>query len=450
MLLALLPAARAQRAGTLDRERVPSPVFHAFQGLVDLYWDAWEQAWQRVIARPGIARERFLHAGGTGDAINLHDAAFTAIACKYSPHLFPGVETLDNIYHLLLEATPSPLSIEYIDHPPLLAWAESEHYRFTGDGERLRVLLRDKGFLQRYFYFFDSITPATRLGIPHRPVTLEKKGNGYRWSAAASATGNAARERDDILWVDAISQQALAALCIARLADAIDYKELAREFQERYKALKTILNKFYWDEGTGTYHDLRADDLSRVKTRTPDAYWALLAEVPTREQARRAASLLRDTSAFGGSVPWPAVSRDDPAFDAGNTVRPSLAYAGIKALERYGFLEEADEIAFRLLLHQHAAFVGRDSLADALPLLSPVSLLIENVLGFHRVDATNRVVEWRKHHRGLHGIKNLSFGDVIADIVGDDHAIQVQTNGAFTLVVNGKSYRVRKGSNTFK
>jgi glycogen debranching enzyme len=462
----LAPVARGQRVLLFDRELLPAPVFHAVPGLVDLYWAAWEQAWTRVVVLPGDAGGRYLRAG-TGVALNVHDAAFMALFCKYSPRLFPVRETLDYIYRALLDDEPSPVAIEFVDSPPLLAWAESEYYRVTGDEERLRALLREKKFLQRYFYLFDSLAPGTRLSTAHRPVTLEKRENGYRWSAAASATGDVAREREEILWVDAISQQALAASCIARLADEINYKEAEKEFRERYKGLKALLNKLYWDEGTGFYHDLRASDLSRSRAKTPGGYWAMLAGAPSPVQARRAATLAVDSSAFGGNVPRPSVSRDDPSFDDETGARATVAYAGVKALEQHGFLEEADAAAYRLLLHQYETFLerdpgapweeyhlsraepSRDTISRGWAALVPVALFIENVLGF-RVDAPRRVVEWRKHHRGLHGIKNLSFGKVIADIVGDEHAIQVHTNEPFTLVVNGRSYHVRKGSNTFK
>jgi hypothetical protein len=473
ILLLGVPGTRAQRV-LFERDRLPQPVFHSNPGLVELYWTAWEQAWTRVKSLPGLPRERHLDASARDDETRLRDVTFMALFCKYSPYLFPGVETLDNFYYPALEGTPSPLGIDHLDAPPLLAWVESEYYRFTGDGERLRLLLHDKRFLPRYLDWFDALTPATRLPFPHRPVALEKREHGYRWSGEASGTGNDSREREGLLRVDAIAQQALSALHVARLAGEAGYKEVAREFNERYKALKATVNKYYWDEETGTYHDLLESDLSRLRVKTPAAYWAMLAEIPTPGQARRMAALARDTSVFGGNVPWPSVSRDDPAFDAADPWRGGVwipaAYAGIKALERYGFLEEADKSAYNLLVHLHATFANhepgalwerynpssdepageRDPGAHACSPLAPIALFIENVLGFHRVDAANRVVEWRKHHRGLHGIKNLSFGNITADIIGDDHVIQVETNGAFTLIVNGKSYRARKGSNTFK
>jgi hypothetical protein len=474
--------AGAQRV-VFDRDLLPQPVFHSYPGLVDLYWLAWQQAWDHVKTRPGLVQERYMDEGFWEDTIWLWDTEFMALFCKYAPRLFPGIETLDNFYYPILEGRASPLRVQHPDNPPFLAWVESEYYRFTGDTEHVRALLFDKQFLQRYFDWFDGISPATRLPFEHQPVALERHEHGYKWSGVSSGMDNTPRgrgDREDLLWVDAISQQALSALYIARLATGVGHKELAREFQKRYERLKAIVNKFYWDEEAGTYVDVRASDLSRVAVKTPAAYWAMLAEIPTPARARRMAALARDTSAFGGRVPWVSVSRDDPDFNAGHGdywrggVWLPTAYVGIKALEKYGFFEEANESAYNLLLHQHATFMLHEprtiwecySPTSPAPgmnhgevvrpdfcgwsALGPISLFIENVLGFYRVDARARVVEWRKHHRGLHGIKNLSFGNITTDIIGDDHVIQVETNEPFTLVVNGKSYRVRRGSNTFK
>ncbi|MDR2130160.1 MAG: hypothetical protein LBP56_03175 [Odoribacteraceae bacterium] len=452
-LLLSVAGVQAQRVALFDRDRLPQPVFHSHPGLVELYWRAWEEAWEQA---------QKLSRGRQEETIRLQDIAFTALYCKYAPHLLPGIKTLDHFYFPVLEGTATPAGVERLDTPPILAWVEEEYDRFTGDGKRMEMLLQDKRFLQRYFNWFDSLTPATRLPFPHQPVTLEKKGDGYRRVDDSD-------QGDGLLRVDVISQQALSALCIARLAGLTGDKATAKEFRERYKALKTIVNTRYWNEETGTYHDLKARDLSPVKVKTLAACWAMLAEIPAPGQARRMIDLVQDTSAFEGSVPWlPAraglereegVNRQDDAWG-------TVAYAGIKALERYDLLEEADELAYNLLIHLHATFTRLESHAlrecysplpagathdtDGWPALCPISLFIENVLGFHRVDAREGIVEWRKYHRGLHGIKNLSFGEITADIIGDDHAIQVETNEPFTLIVNGKSHRVRKGSNTFR
>ena len=77
--------------------------------------------------------------------------------------------------------------------------------------------------------------------------------------------------------------------------------------------------------------------------------------------------------------------------------------------------------------------------------LGPISLFIENVLGFHEIDAAEKKVVWRKYREGRHGIKRLRFGTVVTDIIGDGNTVEVNSNEPYTMVVNGKEYSIEKG-----
>ena len=81
--------------------------------------------------------------------------------------------------------------------------------------------------------------------------------------------------------------------------------------------------------------------------------------------------------------------------------------------------------------------------------LGPISLFIENVLGFYNIDATARLVEWHKTGWGEQGIRNLRFGDVQTDIVADGDTVRVVSDKEYVLKVNGKKYRVKAGTQTF-
>lgn len=101
-----------------------------------------------------------------------------------------------------------------------------------------------------------------------------------------SGMDNTPRERDG-LWVDAISQQALSALYISRLADDIGDKSQSKVWNKKYNNLKNIINKYYWDEKDGFYYDIDATTLKPLKVKTPASYWPLLAEVSSEEQAKK-------------------------------------------------------------------------------------------------------------------------------------------------------------------
>jgi hypothetical protein len=403
LLMLVSPRADGQRV-QFDRDLLPQPVFHPYPGLVDFYWDAWQRVWAR-------ARE-------SGNATTGGDGAFMALAYKYAPASLPAAAALDGAYAAEVEGAGAGRA----GNPLPLEWVEEELFRFTADRARLRALLDDGRLSRRAFAGADA--PA----------------------GDATVAG------------ELVARQALSALSVSRLAGVIDRREVARAYQKRHRDLKAMMNKVYWDGTEGFYLDPAGDAAGSARARMISAYWAMLAEIPSAAQGRRMAAVAMDTSAFREEFPRVTAGGGFPGFAAGGVDeghddgRALAAYIAIKALERYGHLREAEELAYDLLLYRYAGFVNGDAPGeeDGLSALVPVALFIENVLGFHRVDANARVVEWRRARGGLYGIKNLSFGEVITDIVGDDHAIQVETNEPFTLIVNGKTHVVRRGSNTFR
>ena len=83
--------------------------------------------------------------------------------------------------------------------------------------------------------------------------------------------------------------------------------------------------------------------------------------------------------------------------------------------------------------------------------LGPISLLLENILGFHRADAVERRLDY--HYRpeiGRHGVRNFKFGDVKCDIIIEKGTANIKTSTAFTFAVDGKEFACSAGENSFK
>ena len=178
------------------------------------------------------------------------------------------------------------------------------------------------------------------------------------------------------------------------------------------------------------------------KVRTPASFWPVLAGMASPKQVKRMADSVRDAYDLGGVVPWTSVSRSDKDFNGttGNywcgAVWLPTAYMGIRALTENGEGDLADETAEAVLNQMYLTY--RDYAPHTIwecynpnqptpashgtnrvradfcgwSALGPISLFIENVIGIHSVDAVHRVVEWRLHQPGRHGIRNLCFGDV--------------------------------------
>lgn len=483
---------------SFDRALIPQPVFDAEPGYVGLYWKAWEQAYAHVKWQKGLVQPLYMDEGLWDDTIWIWDSEFMVMFCKYAPKLFPGIQTLDNFYYTMLEDSGSSLRIQHPDNPPFFAWVENDYYKITGDRDHIRELLLDKKFPQRYWDLFPTLSPERKLQFDHYPIALKYKGIGYEWSGISSGMDNTPRTRagKGMLWVDAISQQALSALYISRLAKVAGDGATAREFEKKWKELRVIVNKYYWDDSDGCYYDIvpapsgETASVADVQASpsawrttgilTPASFWPMLAEIPSKAQARRMTEFALRPDKLGGEVPWVTVSRDDPDFDAndgwywrGSMWLPT-AYMGIKALEKYGFQEAADTTAEKVLSwmlrtycdyephtiwecysptaptpsSNHGKRVRPDFCGWSA--IGPISLFIENVLGFHDIDASSRTVHWDIRHDCRHGLNNLTFGDTTTDLLYDPAAatVTIRSNKPYCLILNGKSHRIRAGVTT--
>lgn len=483
---------------SFDRALIPQPVFDAEPGYVELYWKAWEQAYAHVKWQKGLVQPLYMDEGLWDDTIWIWDSEFMVMFCKYAPKLFPGIQTLDNFYYTMLEDSGSSLRIQHPDNPPFFAWVENDYYKITGDRDHIRELLLDKKFPQRYWDLFPTLSPERKLQFDHYPIALKYKGIGYEWNGISSGMDNTPRTRagKGMLWVDAISQQALSALYISRLAKVAGDGATARDFKKKWKKLRGIVNKYYWDDSDGCYYDIvpapsgETASVADVQASpsawrttgilTPASFWPMLAEIPSEAQARRMTEFALRPDKLGGEVPWVTVSRDDPDFDANDgwywrgAMWLPTAYMGIKALEKYGFMEAADTTAEQVLswmlrtwrdYEPHTIWECYSPTAPApssnhgkrvrpdfcgWSALGPISLFLENVLGFHDIDASSRTVRWDIRHDYRHGLNNLTFGDTTTDLLYEPavSTVTIRSNKPYCLILNGKSHRIRAGVTT--
>ncbi|MFR4437355.1 MAG: hypothetical protein ACLT8C_06710, partial [Akkermansia muciniphila] len=213
--------------------------------MVDLYHKTWEIAAGRVRKGPeGLPASPYMDENCYEDQIWIWDTCFMVLFAKYAPRSFPGVESLDNLYKPVHEKAVTPLKVHLVDNPPLFAWVEKEYFDFTGDKNRLDDLLNKKQYLQKHFNWFAQAKSGERFACSPQNIHLNSIGaDGFTWTGGASGMDNTPRGRDaggyrNVLWVDAISQQALSARCIADMEQALGNADEAKKWNIEYEALK--------------------------------------------------------------------------------------------------------------------------------------------------------------------------------------------------------------------
>lgn len=477
------------------QKEVPE-IVHPDRQLVHLYNKTWEIAAGRVRKGPkGIVASPYLDENCYDSQIWIWDACFMVMFSKYAPAVYPGKQTLNNFYVPIHENRPTPLRIHLRDNPPLFAWVEYMNYQFTGDKAHIKEVLLEKQYLQKHFTYFDTISHGNRNpAISPNPIFKETirdaKGalRGFTWTGGACGMDNTPRGReaggyDKILWIDAISQQALSALYISRLYAELGEKKMSRQWKKTYQQLKKEINDKYWDEEDGLYYDIAIADGKCCKIKTPASFWPMLAEIPSSRQAERMKKYLLSEKYMGGKYPWVSLSRDDRDYNnaTGDYWRGGIwlpmAYMGTKALEKYGMNDLADKLAERVVLQQLRTYNAVEphtiwecySPSQDIPsteygnrarpdfcgwsALGPISLLIENIMGFRKADALTRTLQWDlKPQIGTYGVRNFKFGDIRTDLVyhPEKHQIEAHSNLPFRLIVNGKSHKVKEGEQWIK
>jgi len=438
------------------RSALPRPVFDERPELADLYDRAWEIAHERIDRQEGLPASRYMDEAHRRDRIWIWDTCFMVHFCKYLPKEFPGIESLDNFYELILSGEERPIPqvvvknqegesvtvdflVHHADNPPLFAWTEYLYALQTGDKARLEKVFVEERWLQKWYERFDAFDPQGPVlrGVAAK-VTAKKHSDGYFWSGCSSGMDNTPRgrtgEKDrgsvgkcpdnpDLLWIDALAQQGLSALYMERIARLLGRAEEARTWKSRYEAIRDKVNCLYWDAKDGFYYDIKASDHSFVKVATIASYWPLLAQMPTSDRSASLLEKLRDPKWFGGDIPLPSLARfDADHIPEGGYWRGALwlptAYMTVKAVDDAGDFALARDLARRIVFDMYETWKSFEphtiwecySPTESKPsnyakragyvrkdfcgwsALGPISLFIEDVIGVKSADAFSKTL----------------------------------------------------------
>lgn len=494
-------------------EFIPIPIYDDRPEYFEFYKKAWELAYKHIKNIDGMPQTPYMDEAFCETQVWIWDSCFMALFCKYAKEVFPGVETLNNFYEVLynkkhlpkvippenepdwtgaIPGEPYEIMVHIADNPPLFALAEYENALMSGDADYVKELLYNRKFLQKHYEWIENLHESVTLDGVMNPTCLISEKYGYKWEGGRSGMDNTPRGRmgehavdqrpnnPDMLWLDAICQQAFSAKTIAKLFGRVGDKENEKKWNERYLDKKDIINKLYWDEKDEFYYDIDCNTHDFYKVMTIASYWTMTSKVASEKQAKSLVKHLSNPDTFGGIVPFVSLSRSDPDYNSdgeywrGGVWLPT-AYATLKGLVNYGFYKEAHDTACRLLEHIYRTYTEFEphtiwecySPKECKPAtnewgnrnvrpdfcgwsaLGPISVYIEFVIGFHTIDAFEKTVEWAKpdSFKGKIGIKNLRFGNVITDIEAVGEKCTVTSNEPYTLKINGKKYDISVGIN---
>ncbi len=496
------------------RDKLPAPVFGENPEWVTMYWKAWELAFKNFhepAAGSGYVSQ-FIDAAFNQN-IFLWDTCFMTMFCNYGHPLVPGIGSLDNFYAkqyddgeicreinrttgrdytewvnhegkplfsrwgwsgprnapVTYQGRPAPaalpkLTLDALNHP-ILAWAELESCRVTGDRERLALVYQPL------------------VGYYRALQTYIRQGNGLYMTDWASMD-NSPRNRfldGGGCAVDTSSQMVLFARNLATVAETLGKAEPASEFTREADELSRTINALMWDPQQKFYFDLTADG-KRAPIKTVAGFWPLLAGVASPAQAQDLVNELNNPQTFKRLHRVPTLAADQPGYDPAGGYWRGAVWAPttlmvIRGLERYGQHPLAREIALN-----HLEVIGQvmrqtgtlwenyapDAAAQGKPAkgdfvgwsgIGPIVCLLEFAIGL-KPDALSNTLTWDLNSPAVSGCERFRFnGHVVSlkaePVAGDSgrRGVAVDSDGAFKLRVRHgdttEAYEVTPGGNVF-
>lgn len=467
-----------------SKEQLPIPILDSEPGYVEMYWKAWELAFKHFKKPPenspfvsNILDEAF------NENIFQWDMIFMVMFARYANDVFPAVNSLDNFYcrqhesgYICREISEKDgsdfvfVGRENTINPPLFSWAEIESFKNTGDISRFEMVLP---VLEKYVEWLNKDGSLKTAGGSNWENYGRKAHNSVHqlyWNTGlGSGMDNTPRGGNG--WVDMSCQMVIQYNNLAEIAGILENTEKEKYFNNEAAKISKRINEFCWNETDGLYYDV--DSLgNQIKWKTAGCFWAMLAGVASKEQAAKLVENLKDTSSFWRKNVFPTLAADQKNFDhkggywLGSVWAPTN-YMIIKGLEKYGYDDFARKATEKYLDQLYCVYEKTNTLWEnyssefclpgdpAKPDFvgwtgdGPISLLIENILGF-RVDGVNNTLTWHISRTDKHGIKNLTISDIVVDAICEERKnnsepvkIEIKNNLylKFIVEINGKEFK---------
>ena len=146
---------------------------------------------------------------------------------------------------------------------------------------------------------------------------------------------------------------------LAEMADIIGKQEEGKVFREKAEHLADYINTCMFDEESGYFYDIRIEDKPLAngcagkpiveRGKGPEGWSPLFNGAATQAHADAVVKVMKDTEEFNTYVPLGTAALSNPAFGADiywrGRVWVDQFYFGLKGMEKYGYREDAVEMA---------------------------------------------------------------------------------------------------------
>ncbi len=454
------------------KSQLPVPILPEFLDWTALYWRSWEEVWRA--GRLPHAENGFITPyldSGYNQNMFMWDTAFMVQLAIYGRNAFNFASSLNNFYAkqhadgFICREIDMGSGDDYFNPfdpnstgPNIMAWAEWRVFRQTGNASRLSEvfwpLLAYHRWCQNNRTWPGGLYWATGMSsaMDNQPRVPDSNKHHRHWT-----------------WVDASFQAGLSISILEQMALVLEKKELVDQLSREKTAITSQINAHLWSNEAEFYLD-RDENGRFSQAKTIGAFWGLQEKslIP-KERRLKFIQHLRDSWSFGVEHPLPSLSADSEGYNSltGNywrgAVWPATTYMVLKGLRQLKQHKLVHKIAKKHLEHVTAVYKETDTLWEnytpeqaapgdpakrdywGVSALTPISILLEDVIGIH-VDWPQSRVYWDKRLKTEQefGVQNYPLGDGgMMDLVGDQERIVVTTDTPFTLVVRDATLNIQ-------
>lgn len=483
-----------------NKESLPRPILDGRDDFINLYYQAWELAFKNVeyIEKDGW-KDILTCMPGVGIMWQWDSCIMTFIT-NYSNGTLSALNNLDNLY-MLRRKNDGFMAMAYnLDdgeptygeriNPPLMAWAEWEHYLISGDSSRFERVLPA---LEGIYNFIEKNRKRESCDLYY----FEDTGSSGMDNSPVSGYGAKHGDGSDTCFVDLACQQSLSALCISYICSQLGLNEKAEHYENEHVRICDNINKLHYSEKAGWYFNFftrtwKGDRVKFINSKTAATFWTLVSGVAYGERLRSVVAHMMNENEFYTKIPFATLSKDDPNYDTaggywlGGVWAPTNLCA-IKGLCKNGYHEYAREAAIKYLdgmckvandvaygsiWECYAPDAYRPATTEYNTLsrdefvgwsgIAPITMLIENIIGLE-FDAHKNQVTFRLNNREKCGIENMIFNSNLVSIVCTEYhpfkgqtTVKVEAQKPFKLKVVTKylwypvEIDVPKGQSVFK
>ncbi|GHV09899.1 hypothetical protein FACS1894162_1640 [Bacteroidia bacterium] len=485
---------------------MPQPVYEENPLWIETWWKAWAFAFDHLfqpVAGSGFVSPIFDAAFSSN--IFLWDSSFVTMFANYASPEVDAIAGLDNFYakqypsgeicreivwatgidadgfinkdnrplysawgvwpgdgsaQYIGREVPSPNpknSLDAMNHP-ILAWAEWESYKVTGNKDRLSLvwepLVKYYQALQKYIRQGNGLYMTDWASMDNSPRNLWIKGGGGA--------------------IDISSEMALFARNLADIATILGKEDRKIFYTQEADDLAAIINQKMWNNSKRFYFDLNLQEM-KCAIKTVAGFWPLIAQVASPQQAELLILHLEDPSTFGRKYPVPTLSADEQGYFSMGNYWSGAVWAPtntmvIRGLEKYGYDDLAYSIAMKhieqvaevykttngIWENYSADYISQGYWENGTPVINnyvgwsgigPIMYLLEYAIGL-KPDATTNTLTWNIRSNKNVGCNNYRFNGhkatLIAKMSDANPVIEVDADSPFQLVVNVNGRTISK------